>query len=160
MEIELVIADYCNENHGKDIGLLLGCYAACPTGGGKDLPDNVKNNLASALAEIPYAFSVLCYIDGQCAGLANCFEGFSTFKCKPLINIHDMFVLEQFQSMGVGQKILSKVEEVARQKGCCKITLEVLENNNQAQGAYVKFGFSGYELGPVMGKALFWQKTF
>jgi len=54
--------------------------------------------------------------------------------------------------------LLEKVEEVACSKGCCKITLEVLSNNEIAKCAYSKFGFAGYELDPEAGSALFWQK--
>nr|GFD20020.1 hypothetical protein [Tanacetum cinerariifolium] len=55
--------------------------------------------------------------------------------------------------------MLTKVEEIARQRGCCKMTLEVLEGNEVALGAYRKLGFSDYQLDPQMGRALFWQKT-
>jgi len=55
--------------------------------------------------------------------------------------------------------MLKKVEDIAKEKGCCKLTLEVLDGNKAAQNAYTKFGFGGYELDPVMGKALFWQKS-
>ncbi len=54
--------------------------------------------------------------------------------------------------------MLDKVEEVAIEKGCCKITLEVLSKNEAAKSAYKKFGFSDYELDPNAGSALFWQK--
>jgi ribosomal protein S18 acetylase RimI-like enzyme len=159
MKIEVLTADYLNKNHSADIGYLVDCYASDPMGGGDPLPADVKADLAFELSKVPHAFSILCYIDGQPAGLTNCFEGFSTFKCKPLINIHDMFVSGEFRGLGISQKLLAKVQEVAEEKGCCKITLEVLEGNDAAQKAYVKYGFSGYELDPVMGKALFWQKS-
>lgn len=55
--------------------------------------------------------------------------------------------------------MLEKVEEIARSKDCCKVTLEVLSNNEVAKSAYRKFGFSGYELDPEAGFALFWQKS-
>ncbi len=158
MKIEVLIADYCNEKHGKDIGHFVYSYAVDPMGGGKPLPEHVKTSLAHALSKVPHAFSVLCYVDDQPAGLVNCFEGFSTFQCKPLINIHDIFVPNRFRGLGISQKLLAKVEEIAKEKDCCKITLEVLEGNKAAQNAYIKYGFSGYELDPVMGKALFWQK--
>ena len=50
------------------------------------------------------------------------------------------------------------VEEVALLKGCFKITLEVLSSNVPAKAAYEKFGFTGYELDPEKGHALFWEK--
>jgi ribosomal protein S18 acetylase RimI-like enzyme len=158
MKIKVLIADYSNDMQGKDIGYLVNCYAADPMGGGKSLPDNIKNSLAPALSKIPHAFTVLCYVDERPVGLVNCFEGFSTFNCKPLINIHDMFVSGEFRGLGISQKLLTMVEEVAKEKDCCKITLEVLEGNKAAQSAYVKYGFTDYELDPIMGKALFWQK--
>jgi len=75
-----------------------------------------------------------------------------------LINIHDVIVLNEYRGNGVSQNMLNKVEEIANSKGCCKITLEVLNNNEIAKSTYSKFGFSAYELNPKAGFALFWQK--
>ena len=127
-------------------------------GGSQPLSESVRSNLANELSKLPHAFSIICYVNNKPAGLVNCFEAFSTFKCKPLINIHDVVVVSEFRGLGLSQKMLSKVEEIAKQKGCCKITLEVLEGNKVAQNSYLKFGFAGYELDPIMGKALFWQR--
>ena len=55
--------------------------------------------------------------------------------------------------------MLAKVEEVARARGCCKLTLEVLSNNEAAKSAYRRCGFSDYQLDPNAGSALFWEKT-
>lgn len=68
-------------------------------------------------------------------------------------------MVNEFRGLGLSQPMLSKVEEIAKLKGCCKITLEVLEGNKVAQKSYIKFGFAGYELDPIMGKALFWQRN-
>ncbi len=54
--------------------------------------------------------------------------------------------------------MLEMVEEIAIDKGCCKLTLEVLSGNTLAQSAYKRYGFSGYQLDPEVGDALFWQK--
>ena len=54
--------------------------------------------------------------------------------------------------------MLAKVEEIAKEKGCCKITLEVLNKNEPAKSSYKKFGFSAYELDESAGSAMFWQK--
>lgn len=159
MKVEVVIADYLNNKHAQDIAYLLNAYAEDLMGGGSPLPENVRNNLAKELSKLPHAFSVICYVNEQLAGLINCFEAFSTFKCQPLINIHDIVVMSEFRGLGVSQSMLAKVEEQAQEKGCCKITLEVLEGNKVARNAYIKFGFDGYELDPELGKALFWQKV-
>ena len=110
------------------------------------------------LAKLPHAFSIIAYVDGKPAGLVNCFEAFSTFSCKPLVNIHDVIVIKEFRGHNLSQNMLAKVEEIAKSKGCCKLTLEVLSKNEAARSSYTKFGFSDYELDPKMGTAQFWQK--
>ena len=159
MKIEVIQADFLDSQHAQDIAYLLNCYATDPMGGGTPLPSYVQANLAAELAKIPHAISFICYIDGKPAGLVICFEGFSTFKCKPLMNIHDVVVIDKYRGLGICQTMFDSVEKVARQKGHCKMTLEVLEGNKSAQSAYSKHGFDGYELDPAMGKALFWQKS-
>jgi len=158
MNIEVIKADYRNEQHQSEIPMLLDSYASDPMGGGTPLSNEVKRELVKELSKLTHAFSIIAYVDGKPAGLVNCFEAFSTFSCKPLINIHDVVVLNEYRGNGISQKMLGKVEEIAKSKGCCKITLEVLSNNEVAKHAYSKFGFSGYELGPKAGEALFWQK--
>lgn len=40
-----------------------------------------------------------------------------------------VIVLKEFRGDNLSQKMLAKVEEVAKSKGCCKLTLEVLNKN-------------------------------
>ncbi len=155
--MNIIVADY--SLHGDDICKLLSAYARDPMGGGKDLSRDVLDNLPGELGKRPYAFSILCYKDDSPVGLINCFEAFSTFQCKPIINIHDIVVDADCRGQGICQAMLEKVASIARQKGCCKITLEVLEGNTAAQRAYMQFGFAGYQLDPAMGKAMFWEKS-
>ncbi|OUR69479.1 GNAT family N-acetyltransferase [Bermanella sp. 47_1433_sub80_T6] len=159
MSINLVNVDYLNSQHAQDLIYLLDSYAQDPMGGGETLNQDVKDNLAKELAKLPHALSLICYVDNKPAGLVNCFEAFSSFMCKPILNIHDVVVLNEFRGQGISQLLLEKVEHMARDRGCGKITLEVLEGNKVAQNSYMKFGFAGYELDPTMGKAMFWQKS-
>jgi ribosomal protein S18 acetylase RimI-like enzyme len=66
--------------------------------------------------------------------------------------------LKEYRGKGLSHEMLEKVEEIAIEKGCCKLTLEVLSNNEIAKSSYKKFGFSSYELDPETGQALFWEK--
>ncbi len=158
MKTEIILADYTRPAHQIAIVDLLDEYARDPMGGGEGLSQWVKKNLVSTLANNPCAFSILTMIDSQAAGLANCFQTLSTFNCRPLINIHDLMVSKNWRGQGLSIAMLDKVEDIALQRDCCKLTLEVLEGNQIARGAYRKFGFSGYELDPSMGKAMFWEK--
>lgn len=159
MTIELHIADYTDPRHQEDLIFLLDAYATDPMGGAEPLTDYTRDNLCREMAARPQVFTVLCYVDGQPAGLCNCVEGFSTFKAKPLVNIHDIAVVPGFRGLGLSHRMLERVEVVARERGCCKLTLEVLEGNEVARRSYSSFGFSGYALDPVHGNALFWEKA-
>lgn len=159
MNIKIQTIDYLDAKHSADMGYLLNSYAKDPMGGAEALSEYVKENVAYELSKIPHSISIICYVDEKPAGLITSFENFSTFKCKPLINIHDIMVDAKFRGLGISQKMLSKIEEIAKQRGCCKITLEVLDGNKVAKNAYEKFGFEAYELDPKIGKALFWTKN-
>ncbi|WP_339425523.1 GNAT family N-acetyltransferase [Pseudomonas proteolytica] len=158
-EILVLQASYSNPVQAEAIGLLLSHYAQDPMGGGKALSADLLEQLPAELAKRAHAFSVLAFVGGEPAGLVNCFEGFSTFACRPLVNVHDVVVMEQFRGLGLSQKMLQKVEEIARQRGCCKITLEVLEGNPVAQASYRKFGFDDSVFDPAHGRMLFWSKV-
>lgn len=155
---EITIADLANEAHADAILFLLNEYAKDEMGGGEELTDFVKANLIASLKNRPGTHVVLAFVNDEPAGIANCFEGFSTFACKPLLNIHDFAVAPEFRGRGLAKKLMYKIEEVASSLGCCKITLEVLEGNAIAQAVYRACGFAGYELVKKMGNALFWQK--
>jgi GNAT superfamily N-acetyltransferase len=158
-EILVLQASYTNPVHAEAIGFVLNHYAEDPMGGGAPLSADVLHNLPRELAKRPHAFSVLAFVGGEPAGLVNCFEGFSTFVCRPLVNVHDVSVVKKYRGLGLSQKMLQKVEDIARQRGCCKITLEVLEGNDVAQASYGKFGFAAGMFDPAHGRMLFWTKA-
>jgi len=140
---------------------LLDAYAQDPMGGGAPLSEFAKAHLVAELAKRPQAFSVLAFWGperGLPIGLVNCIEGFSTFACKPLINVHDVSVLPAYRGQRVAEKMLKLVEQIARERGACKLTLEVLQGNVGALKLYQRVGFSNYQLDPAAGHAQFLQK--
>ena len=157
-------ADYANPAHATALVQLLDAYARGPMGGAEPLSEFARTHLVASLAARPQAFSVLAFevmadhTEGQAVGLVNCMEGFSTFACRPLINIHDVAVLPGYRGRRIGEMMLSLVEEIARERGACKLTLEVLEGNAGALNLYQRVGFAHYQLDPAMGQARFLQK--
>lgn len=158
MNIQIVSIDYSNAQHTRALIDMLDVYARDPMGGGAPLSDYARSHLVAALARHPMAFGVLAFDGDTPVGLANCFEGFSTFACKPLVNIHDFMVVPSYRGQKIGYRMLQHIEQVAHVRGCCKLTLEVLENNEAARQLYRKFGFADYKLGDAAGNAQFWQK--
>jgi len=155
---QIVNAEFANPRHASAIVELLNDYAMDAMGGGQQLADFVKDNLVAAISKRNDVHVVLAFVGEEPAGVAICIEGFSTFACQPLLNIHDLAVAAKFRGRGISKQLLAQVEQVALGLGCCKITLEVLEGNKLAQALYKATGFAGYELDPAMGKAMLMQK--
>ncbi|MCW8920266.1 MAG: GNAT family N-acetyltransferase [Sedimenticola sp.] len=157
--LDIQQADLTLPSHAQAVVDLLDAYACDPMGGGQPLQECVRSGLIGELQKRNDVLILLAFVDGTPVGLMNCFEGFSTFKCKPLLNIHDVVVLKAYRGQGIAQKLFAAVEKIALQRGYCKLTLEVLEGNKVAQSVYRQVGFSDYELDPATGRALFWEKV-
>lgn len=151
-------ADYANPAHGAALVHVLDAYAQDPMGGAHPLSDFAKANLVASLAARPQAYSVLAFDGEMPIGLVNCIEGFSTFACRPLVNVHDVAVVASHRGQRVAEKMLAVAESIAIARGACKLTLEVLQGNAGADRLYRRLGFANYELDPTMGQAHFMQK--
>jgi len=154
-------ADYANPRHAQALVALLDAYAQDPMGGGEPLGVFAKHNLIACLAARPQAFSVLAFEaadEKTPIGLVNCIEGFSTFACKPLVNVHDVVVLPAYRGQRVAKRMFALVHAVAQERGACKLTLEVLSGNLGALRLYTRLGFAQYKLDPAAGTAQFLQK--
>jgi len=156
--LTIINADLHNEQHAHDVLTMLNSYAQDPMGGGEALSDYCQQNLINELKKRSTVRVVLAYAGDQAAGLAICIEGFSTFACKPLLNIHDFAVHPDFRGQHIGVRMMEHITQLAIELGYCKITLEVLEGNLPARQLYLKQGFATYELDPAMGGAIMMQK--
>jgi GNAT superfamily N-acetyltransferase len=156
--IEVVRARYGNPAHAAALLELLDAYARDPAGGGEPLDEFARDNLIAELSARPFVFSVLAFDGDTPVGLVNAIEGFSTFACRPLVNVHDVVVAASHRGHGIAAQLFAEVEAIARERGACKLTLEVLDGNTSARALYRRLGFAAYRLDPAMGHAQFLQK--
>jgi GNAT superfamily N-acetyltransferase len=138
---------------------LLNAYAMDPMGNGKALSNEVCRELIPGLQRHPTTIIFLAFQNKDAVGIATCFMGFSTFAARPLINIHDFYVIPEVRGQKIGHMILAAVEKKARVTGCCKITLEVQQNNHRAQRIYEAVGFSRSVYVEAAGGALLLSKS-
>lgn len=187
-ELHIHRVDYLAARDASDLRMLLDLYARDPMGGAEPLAASALERLCADLARRPDAASFLAYrpsgqpsrpdpsetgeSHGQPSpssageslaqwapvGLINCFEGYSTFKAQPLLNVHDIVVHPRVRGQGIGQALLAAAQQLAIDRGCCKLTLEVLSGNTVAMKSYDRFGFAHYQLDPEAGHAVLMQK--
>ena len=144
MDLRIRQADLKNPRDGVAVVTILDSYAADPRGGGQALPRDVRERLVPALQEHPTTLVLLAFAGEEAIGIAVCFTGFSTFRARPLLNIHDLAVLPPYRGKGVGRALLAAAEDHARREGCCKMTLEVQDANSRARTIYQRFGFEDF----------------
>ena len=157
-DLTVELADYTDPRDAADLLTALDAYASDPMGGGKPLAAEIRDRIVPGLAATPGAFSLIARLDGEVAGMANCFTGFSTFAARPLVNIHDLGVLPEHRGRGIGKALFAAIESEARKRGACKVTLEVLSGNGPAKALYRSLGYANYALDPAAGTAQFWEK--
>ena len=145
--IETLQANLADPSHADALLQLLDAYAADPMGGEFLLDEATRSAIVPGLAAHPTSLVYLARMDGQFIGAAVCFVGFSTFQARPLINVHDLTVRAEFRRRGVASQLLAAVADRARASGCCKITLEVREDNLSARRLYARKGFTGSQSG-------------
>jgi ribosomal protein S18 acetylase RimI-like enzyme len=155
--MQILLADLNLPVHQQAIISLLDMYSRNEFGSGKPLPDNTKGRLIEGLKWA----NGICFLaeersaadEGEFIGLALCLPSFSSFRAKPIINVHDIAVSPAHRGQGVGRTLLKAVEAEARRQGCCKITLEVREDNEIAKKTYLRVGFQ-----PTSPETQFWAR--
>jgi ribosomal protein S18 acetylase RimI-like enzyme len=158
MSIRIVEADLKLPEHREGVLAMVDAYSMDAMGSGKPLDRDVRRRLIPGLQRHPTTLIFLAFEGKQPVGVAVCFIGFSTFAAEPLVNIHDCLVLPAFRGKSVGRRLLEAVEGKARELGCCKLTLEVMDNNDRALRAYKGAGFVRYSLQKDAGTAIFLSK--
>ena len=182
--IEILQADLGRPEHQEAVVTLLDAYARDPMGNGKALSDRVRSELIAGLQQHPTTIIFLVFQNKIAVGIATCFGGFSTFAARPLINIHDFYILPEFRGLHLprehvqqgpdhlgrrpqrrsrcflryGEDQLDHAVSISSRPGCCKITLEVQQNNHGARRIYAAAGFSRSVYVEAAGGALFLSK--
>ena len=156
--IQIIEADLRLPEHQEAVLAMVDAYSRDAMGEAKPLDPDVRARLIPGLQKHPTTLIFLAFEGDRPVGTAVCFIGFSTFAAKPLINIHDFVVLPASRGKGVGRRLLDAVEGKARGLGCCKLTLEVMDNNHQALRMYHAAGFVRYALQEEAGSAIFMSK--
>jgi GNAT superfamily N-acetyltransferase len=156
--LRLIINPYDDIGHARAIVDLLDSYSRDPMGAGEPLSPGTRRDLVPELRRRPWIVTLLAILEEVPVGLLIAIEGFSTFAARPLLNLHDVAVHPDHRGRGIGTALFAEAEKVGRKRGCCKMTLEVLEGNEPARRLYRQLGFQPYVLDDANGVAQYWEK--
>jgi len=154
-DVVILQADLSRPDHQAAVVAITAAYALDRMANGAPLPPDVLERLIPGLRAHPTTLVFLAAVGGQFVGLATCFVGFSTFAARPIVNLHDLCVLDSHR----GRAFLRAVEQAAVERACAKVTLEVLEHNRPARSLYASLGFTPAAYRPENGRALCYAKS-
>ena len=152
-EKKFIQVDLNNSIHCEQVIVLLNNYMEDEMGVSKSMPKELAPKIIVGLKSHSAYLGFFVCIDNEFVALANCNLNYSTWQAKPLINIHDFIVFSAYRKQGVGVFLLNEIEKYAREKGYCKLNLEVRYDNLKAQNLYKNAGFT--ECSPPN---YFWEK--
>ncbi|WP_321288703.1 GNAT family N-acetyltransferase [uncultured Sunxiuqinia sp.] len=142
MNLSFVVVDLSKELHQKQLIRLLDSYMRDEMGNNAPMSEELAPKILDGLKSYSGYLGFFALVDGEFAALANCNKNFSTFKAKPLINIHDFVVHPDFRGKGVGRFLLDAIAGYGKDNGFCRVNLEVRHDNEKAQRLYQKASFN------------------
>jgi GNAT superfamily N-acetyltransferase len=86
---------------------------------------------------------------GSVIGMVSLLYSISTALGGKVAILEDMIITKNFQSKGLGSKLLDAAIDFAHDRGCMRITLLTDFDNETAQAFYRKFGFSKSAMIPM-----------
>ena len=98
-------------------------------------PEVMEKELASG-----YTFELLV-VAGKDAG----YMVYAPYDDPGTMKLHKLYLLEEYQGKGYGQKMLHHVIEAAEKRRFSSVILAVNKQNEKAQRAYKRFGFAHYK---------------
>lgn len=87
-----------------------------------------------------HAEVIIGYLDNKPISFALFFHNSSTFLGRPGIYLEDLFVKLEARGLGVGQKMLSYLAKLAKDRNCGRLEWWVLDWNETAINFYKKIG--------------------
>ena len=105
----------------------------------------------------PVAEAMIASLDGRPVGYALWFQTFSTFLGKRGIYLEDLFVVPDARGAGVGRALLTRLAQIALERGCGRVEWAVLDWNEPAIRFYQGLGaepIGGWTIYRLTGEAL------
>ena len=97
--------------------------------------DPARDGKGAGLAEC-----VMGEVDGKVEGIAFFFMNFSTWTGQPGLYLEDLFVRPTARGRGLGKALLSRVAQIALERGFTRVDWMVLDWNESAIGFYKSLG--------------------
>lgn len=90
--------------------------------------------------EPPCAEAMLAEVESEPVGFLLFFPNYSTFLGRAGIHLEDVFVKPSFRGRGIGKALLTRLAEIAVERGCGRVEWNVLDWNEPSIQFYHSLG--------------------
>jgi ribosomal protein S18 acetylase RimI-like enzyme len=79
--------------------------------------------------------------ENEAIGFTLVYPTFSSVRLSKIMILNDLFVNSDLRNSGIGEQLINKVVELAKESGADMVRLRTAKTNTIAQGLYHKMGF-------------------
>lgn len=90
----------------------------------------------------PLFEALLAEHEGHAVGMLTFLPLYSSWRGRPALLIHDLFVRDAARGLGTGKALVHRLAEIGRERGCCRVDVNVLDWNDRARAFYAALGFA------------------
>ena len=101
-----------------------------------------EKQLPHLFGDKPVAEAWVAEVDSEVVAFALFFTNFSTFLSQPGLYLEDLYVQPSHRSLGLGRALLTRLAQLAVERGCGRFEWSVLDWNESAIRFYQKMGAS------------------
>lgn len=114
---------------------------ACDTGKKFMVSGTAEDIRRHAFGPTPLIFALIAWDERTAAGMAICFNEFSTWRGRRGVYLQDLYVAPKYRGSGVGRALVNAVSSRAENTGAAYIRLAVDAGNQKAAAFYRELGF-------------------
>ena len=79
--------------------------------------------------------------DGNGLGFTQLYDSFCSVAMRPIVYLYDLYVDEPARRQGIGEALMARAEQYAREQNASRLTLETGVENRTAQSLYERLGY-------------------
>ena len=98
-------------------------------------------NLAAVMfGQNAFASGLVAEDNGEMIAYALFYPNYATFRGQRGMYLEDLYISQAHRGRGIGEAMIRKVAQIAKEEGCRRIDFQVLEWNQPAIGFYERLG--------------------
>lgn len=106
----------------------------------RDIDENLFRDYFESIIDDERVFVFTVNNEDQVAGLMVVYQSYSSFECGKILFLNDLWVEPAYRKKGVGQILMTKVQELAKEMNCKRVDLQTDLTNKKARSLYEKNG--------------------